>query len=69
MSFSASFVYHYNKLKRERARFRDPQNWGGWDHRGDGAVGNVVEKVSSQQVLHQSIPVLRHTILDCIISF
>ena len=69
MSFSASFIYHYNKLKRERARFRDPQNWGQWDHRGDGVMGSVVEKVSSQDVLHHAILVLQHTILDCIISF
>ena len=62
VSFSASFIYHYNKLKRERARFRDPQNWGQWDHQGDGVVGNVVEKVS-RHVLHHAILILHHTIL------
>ena len=69
MSFSASFIYHYNKLKRERGRFRDPQNWGQWDHQRDGVVGDVVEKVSSQHLLHHTILVLHHTILDCIISY
>jgi rhomboid-like protein len=45
VSFGSSFIYHYEKRRREGNWSRDRQNWGPWDQREHGVVASFVEKL------------------------